>query len=443
MWNDDDDDAITKPAVKLFLPIHPARKTNLAPLESHIGGHCYIEDGSMTPLYCDHCHNSLYLMLQLKLSSSDDEGNNRLLCLFVCPGCFGQLEYDKGFSSGGQGLVQCVEHRVATKTASTATTESAAAPIKSSWHTADDDDDDNDDDDWALDGAEGTDAMALEQAVAAMEDNLDQDGKMANQQQHYQQRAKKSMQSTVDNNSNNNQFNAFPCYMLKEQDEPLPPRPQLEEDDVGMADSDEKIRNMLARYMAEEEDEDILAALRGTEIGGGGGVGEEDERLSDEDRILRGFQDRLRRLPRQVVRYARGGMPLWSIPDKKKKAKHFWNVPNCECCQQPRTFECQVLPSILETLEVDKYVGNDNNNNDRGLDDMLSDGINFGSIAIFTCSNPSCRSSNDNNAEPYVVIQKSVDDMTFIKRPAEGALPSATMAVVEQLDDDDEFEPDQ
>ena len=83
----------------------------------------------------------------------------------------------------------------------------------------------------------------------------------------------------------------FDCYTLTEIDEPPAPIPQIEEDDVGLGASDEKIRNMLARYMAEEEDPEILAALQGVTIGGGGGGasgGEADERLSLEDRVLLG-----------------------------------------------------------------------------------------------------------------------------------------------------------
>ncbi|KAG7350958.1 programmed cell death protein [Nitzschia inconspicua] len=444
MWNSEED---TGEPVKLFVPGQASnRKTNTAPIESHIGGHCSAVDD--TPP-CEKCNNPMYLLVQLKLPAAS-VNEDRFLCLFVCPRteCFGQVPYDKGFASGGQGVVKCIEKRlVATQNI---TPVAVAAPTKSMWYADQNDKNENDGDDWAVDGMGGTDAIALEQAVAAMEENLDENGMFAGQTK--QQSKKISRQTRGSRDSGEEELlHAFVCYVLKEQNEPPPPRPMLEEDDVGMADSDEKIRNMLARYMAEEEDEDILAALQGTEIGGGGGSGtngaEEDERLSEEDRILRGFQDRLRRLPRQVVRYARGGTPLWSIPDKNKKlGKHFWTVPNCEKCQRARTFECQVLPSILETLDVDKYTENrinasNHENEIMDLDDLLSDGMNFGSIAVFTCNNPGCDATS---IESFVVIQKSVDDIDSMRRPANKALPpTATMAVVENLDDDDKFEPDQ
>jgi pre-rRNA-processing protein TSR4 len=435
MWNSEDD---SREPVKLFVPVQaPPRRTNTDPLESHIGGHCPIVVAEEEAT-CDKCGNVMYLMSQLRLKAAQPHGDNdRYLCLFVCPRteCFAQLSMDKGFSSGGQGLVKCVERRLTSSSAATAPA-TASTPAKASWYADDrdgDEGDDDDKDDWALDGVEGTDVAVLEQAVAAMEQNLDESGRLVTAPATQQQSTRIPRAEA--------RTNAFPCYILKAQDEPLPPRPMLEEDDVGLAESDEKIRNMLARYMAEEDDEDILAALRGSDIGGGSGkAAEEDERLSEEDRILRGFQDRLRRLPRQVIRYARGGAPLWSAPDKSKKSgKKVWSVPPCEHCQQARTFEFQVLPSILETLEVDNHGGN-RANQTMGLDDMLTDGMNFGSIAVFACNNSACDSLTKDS---FVVIQKSVDDMDSMKRPAENALPSATMAVVENLDDDDEFEPDQ
>jgi hypothetical protein len=111
--------------------------------------------------------------------------------------------------------------------------------------------------------------------------------------------------------------NAFPCFEIHAIQEPVVPRGcNLDDDDVGMVGgSDAKIQQMLARYMAEEEDEDILAAIRGSSGRGkdGGGRGEKDERLSPEDRAILAFTDRVKRSPRQVVRYAKGGVPLWSM----------------------------------------------------------------------------------------------------------------------------------
>ena len=79
-------------------------------------------------------------------------------------------------------------------------------------------------------------------------------------------------------------------------------------------------------------------------------------------------------------------------------------------------------------------------NGKQSLDEMMTDGMNFGSIAVYTCSNAACSSDSK---EAAVVIQKSVDDLPERKQQAsEIELPPATEAVMEDLDDDDEFELD-
>jgi len=116
----------------------------------------------------------------------------------------------------------------------------------------------------------------------------------------------------------------FPCLELYSIQEPPALRRAVDQDDVGMMGSgggrgtdDRKIQQMLAKYMQEEEDQDLLAVLRGSGVDGGGGKGvgggERDERLSATDRALLTFSDRLKRSPRQVLRYAHGGAPLWSM----------------------------------------------------------------------------------------------------------------------------------
>ena len=386
---------------------------------------------------CDICQKPMYLLVQLRIKPGDGEAekNDRFVCLFACPKeeCFGQLQFDKGFSSGGQGLVKCMVRSVPVENSAEVSKSAAqlpVAPIKASWYS--------DDNDWGMNDDDNSNA--LEEAVAAMEQNLDADGALASLKKQ-SNKPSKSREKPINNETLQS---GFGCYILTEQNEPLPARPMLEEDDVGIGESDEKIRNMLARYMAEEEDEDILAALQGTELGGGGGgKGEEDERLSEEDRTLRGFQDRLRRVPRQVLRYALGGMPLWSVPDKNRKTgKQLWNVPECVCCGERRMFEFQVLPSILATLDVDKLSKSRGKvmNSKQSLDEMMTNGMNFGSIAVYTCANAGCRAEWK---EAAVVIQKSVDDLPeHNKQASEMDYPSATKVVVEDLDDDDEFELD-
>lgn len=304
------------------------------------------------------------------------------------------------------------------------------APVKSSWYSDDaDEDDDDDDNDWGVGADDGAQNMAnLEEAMTAMEKNL-KNGALPKQSK----KSAPSKEAPSNSDSGPSDKASFPCYLLTKQIEPPALNQVVEEDDVGLSASDDKIRNMLARYMAEEEDEAILASLKGTDLGGD--IAEEDERLNEDERLLLGFQDRLRRVPRQVVRYAKGGMPLWSIPSSKK-GKVLWNYPTCASCGTKCVFEMQLLPSLLHILQVDQFAMSGTTSEGEGvkINDLLSNGVNWGSVAVFTCPNPACDS-----ASGALVIQESVDEKPGVDPGDRDFTP--TMAVVEDMEDDADFEP--
>jgi pre-rRNA-processing protein TSR4 len=431
MWNSSDDEVNEYgQAVQLYVPAKgPARRTNTDALDSHIGGMAHQRESPV----CSVCQDSMRLLVQLRLPNTlTSEGSkvDRMLFVFACPraSCFEKVQFVEGFASGvEQSVMSC--QTVETPVVVVKAPEVPVAPTKSSWYTDDGDEDDEDDDnDWG-----GTENLAgLEEAMSAMEQNL-KDGALPKHAKKSDTKTPPTQTAQGDESTKN--ANSFPCFVLSNQMEPPAPNPVMDQDDVGMSASDDKIRNMLARYMATEEDEDILSALKGTAVGGG--IGEEDERLTEKERLLLGFQDRLRRVPRQVVRYAKGGAPLWSIPSTKKD-EQLWKTPVCTACSTPCCFEMQILPSLLHVLQVDQFspAGSDAKEGDVGIGDLLSKGMNWGSVAVFACPNSSCSSH-----EGPLVIQASVDE-----NPEEGSAGrhrdfTPTMAVVEDMDDDADFEP--
>jgi pre-rRNA-processing protein TSR4 len=238
---------------------------------------------------------------------------------------------------GGGGVVICVRRVVSDPSKTTTTTRSSnnnptpaishgaeppaqqpphdvvIAPSKSTneWAMNDDDDDDK--------GASDEGLEDLEAKLAAMETTTAEAATT---------RATKGPVATTNNNKTTATkkgsapqiASGFPCFELHSlREAPALLRSGLDGDDddvgIGSGRDDRKIQLMLQKYMAVEEDADILAALRGRAagVGGGSGSGERDERLSPADRALYTFTDRLKRAPRQVLRYARGGVPLWSV----------------------------------------------------------------------------------------------------------------------------------
>ena len=424
MWNNEEEFNDYGEPVKLYVPANgPPRRKDLASADPHIGGLASI-DGD--PPVCAKCQGPMFLLVQLvskKVKKNDGSLVDRSVCVFGCPraACFKSISFENGFCSGNSGVMCC--KNIETPTATIEKPAVPAAPPKSSWYCSENDSDDAADDDWGDSAVSSAGAEDLSKLVEEMEANLE-DGSLA------KTRPQKATKEQNSKQYADPSFEAFDCYMLKVEREPTPLRQVIEADDVGLSASDDKIRNMLARYMAEEEDETILAALKGTEMGGGI---EEDERLKEEDRTLLGFQDRIRRSPRQVVRSAPGGTPLWSIPSTDPKSGDLlWKKPTSEC-GAPCVFEFQLLPQLLLFLEVDKFAGN--TSDDGGIGGMLSSGMNWGSVAVF---------SVPDSSDWPIVIQESVDEDSAMPEAQNGEEISSggPVAVVEDLDDDDEFEPD-
>ena len=98
------------------------------------------------------------------------------------------------------------------------------------------------------------------------------------------------------------------------------------------------------------------------------------EQMQDKNQVqLSKFHHRLQRSgPDQVVRYCfdEGAKPLWpsisNAPEHDQKS-----VPPCKRCGAPRRFEFQILPQIINHLDIDSE---------------LASAVDFGSIAVYTCS---------------------------------------------------------
>jgi len=194
---------------------------------------------------------------------------------------------------------------------------------------------------------------------------------------------------------------------------------------------DSAVQKMLSSYLKEEDDETLKAAIKGGPTcdvhSSGNGIssnnkntviGEKYERLPPDDRAFLAFTDRVKRAPFQAVRYAYGGVPMWSIPTpltpigkkgRRSRDTKFPNndIPQCVCGSK-RTFEFQLMPSILHLLDVDSYCEESTSDSTSlNIEDVLSKnkgGMNWGVIAVYSCSN-SCFEST----EEFVIVQESAD----------------------------------
>ncbi|KFP07471.1 Programmed cell death protein 2, partial [Calypte anna] len=88
---------------------------------------------------------------------------------------------------------------------------------------------------------------------------------------------------------------------------------------------------------------------------------------TEEDKIFQMFKERVAAEPEQIIRYCRGGEgPVWvsgeNIPEEK-------DIPNCSCGAK-RIFEFQIMPQLLNHLQVDS----------------LGESIDWGTLVVFTCA---------------------------------------------------------
>ncbi|XP_063698515.1 programmed cell death protein 2 [Culicoides brevitarsis] len=84
---------------------------------------------------------------------------------------------------------------------------------------------------------------------------------------------------------------------------------------------------------------------------------------TEEDKVFAAFRERISQNKEQVVRYDRGGKPLWITGDLQLAPE---DVPKCENCNETRDFEFQIMPQLLNNLKREE--------------------LDWGVIAVFTCS---------------------------------------------------------
>lgn len=65
-----------------------------------------------------------------------------------------------------------------------------------------------------------------------------------------------------------------------------------------------------------------------------------------------------------MLRYDRKGEPLW-VSEEEGSVVDKVNIPPCPHCKGPRVFEFQVMPQLLNYLEIDN--------------------VDWGTLAIYTC----------------------------------------------------------
>ncbi|XP_053720590.1 programmed cell death protein 2 isoform X2 [Synchiropus splendidus] len=117
---------------------------------------------------------------------------------------------------------------------------------------------------------------------------------------------------------------------------------------------------------------------------------------TEDSKVFQRFKRRIATEPHQVLRYTRGGSPLWVssqlIPSEQ-------DIPPCTCGAR-RTFEFQVMPQLLNSLRVDSTGAS----------------VDWGTLAVFTCAD-SCNHDDQYCTEFIWKQDFSSDQHSLNKKP--------------------------
>ncbi|XP_023941900.2 programmed cell death protein 2 [Bicyclus anynana] len=147
-----------------------------------------------------------------------------------------------------------------------------------------------------------------------------------------------------------------------------------DEEEITVVDTNQELEKL--KKMIEDEKVGTMSNIPDSEI-------EQYARSSSADKVYNRFSKRIARHPDQVLRYDRGGTPLWITENTVNNI----SIPKCQYCNGDRQFEFQIMPQLLNFINV-------------GIE---LNSIDWGVLAIYTCK----ASCNDGPAykEEFIIKQ--------------------------------------
>lgn len=129
----------------------------------------------------------------------------------------------------------------------------------------------------------------------------------------------------------------------------------------------------------------------------GGGVEKyEKTKARHGDAIFLRFMKKISVCPEQVLRYCRGGKPLFIAEPPANMSEV---VSTCGSCGGPRTFELQLMPALVSFLQ--------------GKGNSSGTQLEFGTVLVYTCLNSCWTTSSDSVVEEFCYVQTDPDQKLF------------------------------
>lgn len=165
----------------------------------------------------------------------------------------------------------------------------------------------------------------------------------------------------------------------------------VDESDLG--GEEEELRH--ARQLLREYERKEGAMMAELEGGGGGGCEKyEKTKARHGDAAFSRFMKKISLFPQQILRYCRGGRPLFISEPPCNVAQ---TVSACGTCGASRTFELQLMPALVSLLQT----------RDGGSQ------VEFGTVLVYTCTNSCWGVGSTSALEEECLVQCDPDHDLF------------------------------
>ncbi|XP_078691644.1 programmed cell death protein 2-like [Branchiostoma floridae x Branchiostoma belcheri] len=173
----------------------------------------------------------------------------------------------------------------------------------------------------------------------------------------------------------------------------------FEEPTDSMVDYGDHVHRLMTDYQQKEGVD--LAAMEGSGISTGkrgGGESYEKSTARHGDKVFQKFAKRVSLCPEQILRYSRGGKPLYI---QEPEDVHMV-APPCANCGGQGVFELQLMPTIISILKTQGVTSND---------PILE----FGTVLVYTCAG-SCWTQQSTSCVEHVVVQADPYNQFFSQK---------------------------
>ncbi|NXH13109.1 PDD2L protein, partial [Bucco capensis] len=164
-----------------------------------------------------------------------------------------------------------------------------------------------------------------------------------------------------------------------------------EEDYAGFLDIDHA--DKLFKEYQQREGVDLEQLMSESFASEGGNEKYEKSEVKGRDHTFHKFMKRISMCPEQILRYSRGGQPLFITCPPANIDK---GIPACGNCGSDRIFEFQLMPVLVSMLHCDS-----------GLS------VEFGTGIVYTCEKSCWPTNHQTPLEEFIFVQEDPDQRLF------------------------------